>query len=252
MPDVCSAQKNATDLKQISFQELSNEFFAEQHDLTDPNNDLHSGLVYLSYALLLLRLNSYPVKSVVDMVDYVFERPKGDLSQEIGGTLITLSCLCSASHIDMFARGLGQMDLNGDNSHSFIEDKSSFQSRVYVWLKMAFGDGIANDTLERNHRFLEESLELLQAKGACKDGVSKMVRTIYNDRYDVFDGLFGLNKNDIAGMALISLANLCEASGVDMLANGEIELKSIEGNIGKIVSKHAMKPDDIAVKRLSA
>src|SRR4051794_3958497 len=38
-----------------------------------------------------------------------------------------------------------------------------FQPRVQPWLVACFGAEIAGDRIERNHRFIEEALELVQA-----------------------------------------------------------------------------------------
>jgi len=43
-----------------------------------------------------------------------------------------------------------------------IED---FQSNVKLWMSSCFGPLIPSDRAERNHRFFEESLELVQACG---------------------------------------------------------------------------------------
>ena len=40
-----------------------------------------------------------------------------------------------------------------------------FQYRVAQWMTACFGPVISADVTERNHRFLEEALELVQAKG---------------------------------------------------------------------------------------
>lgn len=40
-----------------------------------------------------------------------------------------------------------------------------FQQRLHSWVVAAFGEQVAGDKIERNHRFLEESLELVQALG---------------------------------------------------------------------------------------
>jgi hypothetical protein len=42
---------------------------------------------------------------------------------------------------------------------------SGFQTRVDEWMRECFGPDIPRDREERNHRFLEESLELVQACG---------------------------------------------------------------------------------------
>ncbi|MBK5061728.1 hypothetical protein IQ290_16035 [Burkholderia sp. R-70199] len=39
------------------------------------------------------------------LVDYAFNRPIGELHQEVGGVMVTLAALCLASGIDMHAAG---------------------------------------------------------------------------------------------------------------------------------------------------
>ena len=43
---------------------------------------------------------------------------------------------------------------------------ATFQSRVNNWTLACFGHEIAGDRVERNHRFIEEALELVQALDA--------------------------------------------------------------------------------------
>lgn len=44
-------------------------------------------------------------EEVLQMVDYVYSRPVGEVEQEVGGTLITLAGLCSAHSVDMHDAG---------------------------------------------------------------------------------------------------------------------------------------------------
>ena len=44
-----------------------------------------------------------------DLVDYVFGRPIGEPSQEVGGVMVTLAALCLAHHLDM--QGAGETEL---------------------------------------------------------------------------------------------------------------------------------------------
>lgn len=44
-------------------------------------------------------------EEVLKLVDYVFNRPVGEPSQEVGGVLVTLAALCRASKIDMDLSG---------------------------------------------------------------------------------------------------------------------------------------------------
>jgi len=54
-----------------------------------------------------------------------------------------------------------------------------FQQRTRLWIEHCFGLEIANDKDERNHRFLEESLELVQSLGCTKEEALKIVDYVY-------------------------------------------------------------------------
>jgi len=45
------------------------------------------------------------------------------------------------------------------------QEQGTFQERVKPWMLECFGEAIFLDSEERNFRFLEESLELMQACG---------------------------------------------------------------------------------------
>lgn len=55
----------------------------------------------------------------------------------------------------------------------------SFQSRVQPWMMACFGAEISADGAERNHRFLEESLELVQASGCTASEAHQLVDYVY-------------------------------------------------------------------------
>ena len=55
----------------------------------------------------------------------------------------------------------------------------SLQTKVNEWVVAAFGQNVADDTVERNHRFLEESLELVQALGCGADEAHQLVDYVY-------------------------------------------------------------------------
>lgn len=110
----------------------------------------------------------------------------------------------------------------------------SFQARVHPWLMACFGPLISGDREERNHRFLEESLELVQALGCTKDDAHKLVDY-------VFDREIG-EKNQEVGGVMVTLAALCLANDMDMHWNGEVELKRIWTKVEQIRAKQAAKP----------
>lgn len=111
-----------------------------------------------------------------------------------------------------------------------------FQERVREWVTTCFGETIANDSAERNHRFLEESLELVQSLGCTRSEVLQMVDY-------VFARPAGEPAQEVGGVT-VTLAALCAASGLDMQAEANTELERINtpAMIAKIKAKHAAKP----------
>jgi len=115
----------------------------------------------------------------------------------------------------------------------------SFQTRVYDWLLHCFGQKTALDKVERNHRFLEESLELVQACG-CSAG----------EAHQLVDYVFGRPDGEVSqecGGVMITLASLCAAQDIDMMSCGEIELERIWQKVEQIRAKQAAKPKYLPV-----
>lgn len=110
----------------------------------------------------------------------------------------------------------------------------SFQSRVQPWLMECFGEMIAGDREERNHRFLEESLELVQALGATADDAHQLVDY-------VFGRPVGEPYQEVGGV-MVTLAALCLANDLDMHQNAETELARIWTKVEAIRAKQAKKP----------
>jgi hypothetical protein len=122
--------------------------------------------------------------------------------------------------------------------------RESFQSRVLPWMLECFGESISNDLNERNARFLEEALELVQACGATRD-----------EAVQVVDYVFGRpigEKHQEVGGVMITLAGLCLAQGLDMHKDGETELSQVWTRIEKIRAKQAAKPKFLSVTSVSA
>lgn len=109
-----------------------------------------------------------------------------------------------------------------------------FQQRVKPWLVKCFGEKIATDKIERNHRFLEESLELVQSTGCTKSEVLQLVDY-------VFSRDIGEPAQEVGGV-MVTLAALCLANELDMHNDGETELNRIWGCVEKIREKQANKP----------
>lgn len=108
------------------------------------------------------------------------------------------------------------------------------QARVQPWMLACFGAEIASDKRERNHRFLEEALELVQATGCTEDEARQLVAYVYSRPA-------GEPDQEVGGV-MITLAALCLAQGLDMHSAGERELARIWTCVEKIRAKQAAKP----------
>lgn len=111
---------------------------------------------------------------------------------------------------------------------------TGFQRRVGRWMQTCFGAEIAADQTERNHRFVEESLELAQACGCSASEAHQLV-----------DYVFARPPGDRpqeAGGVMVTLAALCAAQRLDMEACGEAELVRVWQCMDKIRAKQAAKP----------
>lgn len=110
----------------------------------------------------------------------------------------------------------------------------TFQARVQPWLLACFGAMIAGDREERNHRFLEEALELVQALGCTRGEAHQLVDY-------VFGRPVGEPRQEVGGV-MVTLAALCLAHSLDMHADGETELARIWTKVEAIRAKQAAKP----------
>lgn len=109
-----------------------------------------------------------------------------------------------------------------------------FQWRVHRWMLDCFGARISSDPVERNHRFLEESLELVQALGCSKAEALQLVEYVYGRPK-------GEPVQEVGGV-MVTLAALCHANGMSMDVCAEEELVRICGKIEEIRAKQAQKP----------
>lgn len=109
-----------------------------------------------------------------------------------------------------------------------------FQKRVDHWLLSCFGLTIARDSAERNHRFLEEALELAQACDCTKEEALQLVDY-------VFDREKGEVEQEVGGV-MNTLAALCLARDIDMMDAGHIELDRCWTKLEAIRAKQARKP----------
>jgi hypothetical protein len=107
------------------------------------------------------------------------------------------------------------------------------QQRVQRWMMACFDPTTSADKQERNHRFLEEALELVQACGATQ-----------SEAHQLADYVYGWQINDPfqeVGGVMITLATLCLADDQDMHQAGEVELARIWTKVEQIRAKQAAK-----------
>src|SRR6185312_4381635 len=84
----------------------------------------------------------------------------------------------------------------------------TFQQRVQGWMWECFGLVISRDRTERNHRFLEEALELVQAAGCTQNEAHQLVDYVFNRP-------IGELNQEIGGV-MVTLAAFCSAHDADM------------------------------------
>jgi NTP pyrophosphatase (non-canonical NTP hydrolase) len=113
--------------------------------------------------------------------------------------------------------------------------EKTYQDRVAEWMMACFGADITNSLQERCFRFFEEAGELSQALGMTEQQARDLVAYTW-----------GRDKGEPAqevGGAMVTLAAMCHASGLDMAAAGEAELARINTpeTIDQIRRKHSAK-----------
>lgn len=110
----------------------------------------------------------------------------------------------------------------------------SYQKRVNDWMQECFGEDISKDVVERNHRFLEEALELVQSLSCTKSEAHQLVDYVFNRPWG--------EPSQECGGVMVTLAALCSANDLNMNECGETELKRIWTKVEQIREKQANKP----------
>jgi hypothetical protein len=112
--------------------------------------------------------------------------------------------------------------------------RKSFQERVHPWLRACFGEDFDQEHHAREARFIEEAIELFQARGRSFDELISVAKYVYSrpvgDPYQEVGGV------------MTTLAALCIVSKLDMHEAGETELARIWTKVDQIREKQARKP----------
>lgn len=111
-----------------------------------------------------------------------------------------------------------------------------FQTAAWNWAARCFGLELASHKPQRNHRFLEEALELTQSLG-CTAAEAHMLVDY------VFGRPVGEPRQEVGGV-MMTLAVLCTANGLDLERAANDELARVWDKIEAIRAKQLSKPDD--------
>jgi NTP pyrophosphatase (non-canonical NTP hydrolase) len=80
---------------------------------------------FLEEALELAQANECSKEDALSLVEYVYSRPKGKPELEVGGVLVTLASLCSASQIDMNEAGDKELKRNWERINTIRRKQAS-------------------------------------------------------------------------------------------------------------------------------
>jgi len=111
----------------------------------------------------------------------------------------------------------------------------TFQSNVDEWVIACFGEDVRNDLTERADRFIEESLELAQTTdGFTAERAHALVDYVFNRP-------IGEPHQEVGGV-MVTLAALCNANGLNMAQDAEVELARVWTKVEAIRAKQKAKP----------
>lgn len=113
---------------------------------------------------------------------------------------------------------------------------SGFASKTAKWLIDCFGTRVARDTAEREHRFLEEAVELVQAGSTTAEQAHQIVDYVYSRPT-------GEREQEVGGV-MVTLAALCFAHSISLSDAAVTELLRVQSPqiMAKIRQKQATKP----------
>lgn len=80
---------------------------------------------FLEEALELAQANGCSKDNALALVEYVYGRPAGQPDLEVGGVMVTLASLCSATAIDMNEAGDRELARNWDRIAAIREKQAS-------------------------------------------------------------------------------------------------------------------------------
>lgn len=109
-----------------------------------------------------------------------------------------------------------------------------YQDKIKSWLYRCFDEEVCESKPDRNHRFLEEALELVQANGISHEECHQILNYVYARPK-------GELTQEVGGV-ITTLAALCASYKVDLEDCALTELDRIEANVERIREKQRGKP----------
>jgi len=95
-----------------SYQRKVEEWLAACFPLAARTNRQERTHRFLEEALELAQANGCTLDEAKTLVEYVYSRPQGQPELEVGGVMVTLASLCSATNIDMGIAGEKELTRN--------------------------------------------------------------------------------------------------------------------------------------------
>jgi hypothetical protein len=83
------------------FQQQVSNWMVDCFGPTIPYDKMERNYRFLEEALELTQACGLSKADAIKLVDYVYERPKGEVGQEIGCVMVTLAALCEAQNQDI-------------------------------------------------------------------------------------------------------------------------------------------------------
>ena len=116
---------------------------------------------------------------------------------------------------------------------AMLKMQGEYQNAIDAWMLACFGKEIAKDQKERNYRFLEEALELVQSCGITQEDCLALVKY-------VFERPVGDKIQEVGGVC-VTLAALCSAHDIDINNAANKELERVWEKVDVIRAKQAAK-----------
>ena len=112
-------------------------------------------------------------------------------------------------------------------------DIANFQVVATDWAVNCLGGDTVKDETERNYRFIEEAIELVQSLNCTKEDVLRIVDHVYSRP-------LGEPKQEVGGV-MVTLAVLCSTNEISLKEASRVELLRIDKLSDMIRENHNKK-----------